>query len=821
MRKRLSCFTLFLHFIILANAQMPAITGEGAVIIKREKAKWTITPFTSNILKVVAEPNDYKRNENISDAVMMKPGETTVKISSINGADYVVLWDKMRMEAKGDTLIFGQRQAVLIGLNDTANYKGFRFLLQGNERIFGGGERALPLNRRGYGFDLYNSPAYGYGMGAENLNYSVPFITSSHLYGLFFDNVSRGYLDIGKQQPNVLDFGAVSGQLVFYIIMGNNYEEILTSYHTLTGKQPLPPRWALGNFLSRFGYTSETEIKTIMQKMNEYSIPYDAVIIDLFWFGDSIKGSMGNFDWVNKKAWPDPTRMIHDFKKGGTQTILVTEPFIVNTAKTFEASKRFHAVDSLGKPYLINDFYFGSAGLIDIFRNDSRNWFWSKHKQQMLRGVSGWWGDLGEPEKHPSDLYHNLKDLGHKRLFSADEVHNAYGHYWTKMLYEKFGKEFPDMRLFSLNRSGFAGTQRYSIFPWSGDVSRSWSGLQAQLAVMLGMSMSGVPYIHADAGGFAGGQKDPELYVRWLQFAQYTPIFRPHGTELSRIDTTISNFPSEPALIAQPYRTFAKSAVEERYGLLPYTYTLAYEQAQYGKPLVSPLYYYYPDDTTAQNIEDQYMWGEHMLIAPVLHKGATSRRIYLPEGEWYESKSFTLHKGRQWKTDTVWMSSIPVYLKAGSFIPYNGKPLMNTKAYSTAELMVTYLPSEDESEYTLFDDDGNSKSSIQKKAYELITFTSSGWGDSCTFTISSNNGKFAGKPLSRRFNLAIPSLEELPEKVTINGDQVMLEKSTSAPSLSWDDNMKAAFIQFTFTGKPVELKVFRKMKTETLLSKGN
>ncbi len=793
----------------VAVAQLPTFTSEGAVIINKGTTKWTITPYAENIIKVVAEPNGYVTNEVISDAVLLKPANALVTLKPINAGNYVVLWDKLKMEAKGDSLIFGDRQAVLVGLHHENEYTGFNFLLNSNERIFGGGERALPLNRRGYRFNLYNNPWYGYGMGADNLNYSVPFITSSNQYAIFFDNVSKGYLDIGKSNSSILSFGAVSGQLNCYIILGSNYKEILNSYHKLTGTQPIPPRWALGNLMSRFGYTSEAQVKNIMRLMRDYSIPYDAVIFDLFWFGDSIKGTMGNLDWVNKKAWTNPGKMISDFKKEGTQTILITEPFVLKASKNYTSSKLFHAVDSGNNPYVLKDFYFGQGGLIDIFRKDSRDWFWSKYKTQMKKGVAGWWGDLGEPEKHPADLYHNLKDLGYKRLFKADEVHNAYGHFWTKMLHDKYAKDYPNMRLFSLNRSGFAGTQRYSIFPWSGDVSRTWNGLQAQLPVMLGMSMSGVPYIHADAGGFAGGEKDPELYVRWLQFAQFTPVFRPHGSELSAIDTSIKSYPSEPALFPQPFRTFAKAAVEERYAMLPYTYTLSYEQAVFGKPLVSPVYYYYPTDSSAYTAEDQFMWGENMLVAPVLKKGAITRRFYLPKGTWFESKSFTAVEGNQWKTDTVWMSSIPVYIKEGSFIPYIGKPVRNTQEYSTADLLITYVPSANASEYTLFDDDGKSAQSLVKKAFELITFSSSGWGPQPTFNIKSNGGSFIGKPSSRSITIAIPGIEKLPALVTVNGITAVQSKTAHGPATWWDENMKAAYVHFTFTGKPVEIRMSR------------
>ena len=374
-------------------------------------------------------------------------------------------------------------------------------------------------------FNLYNNPWYGYGEGADNLNYSVPFFTSSDHYALFFDNPSKGYVDIGKTNAQILEYGAFSGELNFYIITGDDYPQILQSYYKLTGTQPLPPRWALGSFMSRFGYTSDAEVRSIYAKMKADSIPFDAVIFDLFWFGDSIKHTLGNLDWVDRTKWPDPKKLIGDFRKDNVNTILITEPFILEGTKNYDAFRPFLAVDSLGKPYTLTNFYFGLGGLIDLFRNDSKNFFWNFYKKQMNNGVEGWWGDLGEPEKHPSNLYHNLKDFGYKRLFSADEVHNMYGHNWTKMLYEKFAENYPDKRLFSLNRSGFAGTQRYCIFPWSGDVSRSWSGFRAQLPIMLGMSMSGVPYTHADAGGFAGGDGDKELYVRWLQFAAFTPHF--------------------------------------------------------------------------------------------------------------------------------------------------------------------------------------------------------------------------------------------------------------------------------------------------------
>ena len=595
MKGKILLLLLSVCTVISVHAQPKKITVKTGV--------WTYTEYTPNIIKLSFLPKGYITNENISNAVNIK---------ALAGHHIIVTANNSSVTVAGKVIhIFQQNE-----------YRGFSIPLAENEKIFGGGERALPLNRRGYKFSLYNNPAYGYSNGADALNFSVPFFTSSDGYGLFFDNVSKGYADIGKTNSKNFEAGFVSGEINVFIIFGKDYKEILSSYYKLTGTQPLPPRWAMGNFMSRFGYTSEAQTKEIAGKMKKESIPFDAIIFDLFWFGDSIKGTLGNLDWVNKTKWPDPKKMIGDFKKDNINSILIAEPFILKGTKNYDAAKKYFAVDSAGMPFNLTDFYFGQGGLLDIFRKDAGNWIWNNHyKKQIANGVSGWWTDLGEPEKHPAEIRHNMKSLGINRLMTANEVHNAYGHYWNKMLFENYAKEFPNQRLFHLNRSGFAGSQRFSIFPWSGDISRSWSGLQAQLPLMLGMSMSGIPYIHADAGGFAGGEGDNELYVRWLQYAAFTPIFRPHGTALFEVDKNAFSFPSEPALIDTPYRGYAKQVVHLRYSMLPYNYTLAYKQASKGEPLVAPLDYYYPKDTAAINVQDEFMWGENILVAPVLEKG--------------------------------------------------------------------------------------------------------------------------------------------------------------------------------------------------------
>lgn len=747
----------------------------------------SVQKYSPGIYKAVFLPRGYKTPENISDAVILKPSQK----AGITLAKYI----KARPIAVG-------KKISITGIYTDGEKKGFSFKLQPGEEIYGGGERAINLNRRGYRLNLYNNPWYGYGEGADNLNYSVPFFISNKGYGLFFDNPSVGYADIGKQNANEFNVAFTGGEINVYVIEGNTMQDVLANYHKLTGTQPLPPKWAMGNFMSRFGYTSRQQVEGIYAKMKAEGIPVDAVIFDLFWFGDSIKGTLGNLDWVNKAKWPNPKEMISNFKKQGVNSILVTEPFVVKTSLNYNNSKQFHAVDKNRKPFVLTDFYFGHGGLLDIFRKDAQNWFWKKHQVQMNNGVEAWWGDLGEPEKHPDGLYHNLKDLGFKRLFANNEVHNIYGHTWTKFLYNKYAENYPNKRLFSLNRSGFAGTQRYSIFPWSGDVSRSWSGFRAQLPVMLGMSMSGIPYAHADAGGFAGGEGDNELYVRWLQFAAFTPIFRPHGTALYEVDKNAFSFPSEAALIIDtPYRQIAKQYINLRYKLMPYNYTLAYKQATQGAPLVAPLNYYYPGDTT----QTQYMWGSDLMIVPVLNKQQTTTSVHNPQAEWeifnaipnvYNSLLLPDEK-MELQTPLEYM---PILVKPGSFIPMIGREhFRNVQDTKTDSLEVHYYYSPEGGKSIMYDDDGVSKNAIASGNYEVISFEAEPMtteGQSIMIK-SSHKGNFKGRPSKRNIEFVIHGYRGSDVKIYTNSkyDQLRLPEKRG-------NNL---VITFTYTGAPVKL----------------
>ncbi|HET9057100.1 MAG TPA: TIM-barrel domain-containing protein [Chitinophagaceae bacterium] len=819
--KKKYCFLacIFLLVTVSGFTQINKINISGnKTVISRENVQWIIEPYGKNIIKTTLKFLGERNDEQISNAVILKPSlvkpvVTGTKIKTITYGKTITL----NISSENVVYTHHGTRVVTTGAYLNAQYKGVTFSIADSiEQIFGAGERALPQNRRGHRLNLYNNPWYGYEYGADNLNYSIPFIMSSKGYAIFFDNPSRGYFDIGLTNSDILEAAFISGELTYYVIFGKNADEILQRYQQLVGKQPIPPRWAMGNFISRFGYRSQAQADSVVKKMLQEEFPADGIILDLFWFGDSIQRTLGNLEWVNKEKWPNPKKMISDWKSQHIKTVIITEPFVIKNTRTYEESLKYHAIDSLGRPYTLTDFYFGNGGIIDVFRKDAQEWFKKVYRTQIGNGVSGWWTDLGEPESHPSNLYHNLKDFGFKRLFKADEVHNIFGHYWNKMLFDFYAKEYPDTRLFHLNRSGYAGSPRYNIFPWTGDISRSWNGLKAQLPVIIGMSLCGIPYIHSDAGGFTTAfNKDAELYTRWLQMAAFTPIFRPHAAALGDLNPPGSlEVPSEPALWDEPTKSIARNLIQLRYNLTPYNYTLAYQQAKYGKLLIRPMFYENFADSNLLKAEFQFMWGDNILVAPVIKQGAVTKDIYFPKGKWYDFVRNKYYEGEQWVTDSAAIHEIPVFVKQGGFVPMvSGFKTLDK--YSTKKLSVLYFPSNEKTTYEMYDDDGVTNKSLEKNQYELLQMTGQEAEGKINIEIKSNGGKFTGQPAKRIMRINIIAVSSQPKVIKCNNKSVPLllnptdvEINDAKPGTAFYlTDKKAIALILGFTGKQMLVEV--------------
>ncbi len=660
------------------------------------------------------------------------------------------------------------------GYHTTEYGEAIQLSLTEDEILYGGGARALGMNRRGNRLELYNKADYGYETESELMNYTMPLVISSNQYMIHFDNAPIGYLDLDSRGDNTLTYETISGRKTYQIIVGDSWFDLIDNYTDLTGKQPLPPRWAFGNFSSRFGYHSQEETENTIDKFKEENIPVDAIILDLYWFGKEIQGTMGNLE-VFRDSFPDFEGMVKRLNAKGVKTIAITEPFVLTTSKRWEEAVKANvlAKDSLGNPFKY-DFYFGNTGLIDIYNPEGVEWFWNIYKNEIIsKGVKGIWGDLGEPEVHPSELIHATG--------TADEVHNIYGHDWARLVYEGYQRDFPNQRPFILMRAGYSGSQRFGLIPWSGDVNRSWGGLQSQTEIALQMSMQGLAYMHSDLGGFAGANLDDELYTRWLQYGVFQPIYRPHAQE---------EVPSEPVFREEKTKQLAKQSIELRYKLLPYNYTLAFENNQRGKPLMRPLFFDEPESEIQLLNATTYLWGNDFLVTPIVNPGIKEKDVYFPKNNvWFDFYTDKQFQGGLTKSITTEENSIPTYVRAGAFIPM-AKLVQSTDEYNANdfELNYYYHNSINSSNGQFYNDDGLTPNAFEKGKYELLKFEAEKKNKHIEIRIKAQTGKNYNAS-SKKINLVIHNINMEPKYIKINNKRVSFnwgfEKNTLSIPLKW------------------------------------
>ena len=734
--------------------------------IKVSDGRYEIAPLNDYIYHTTFYPQG-KSLKNFSFAADLKPQK--VEFTVTEEGNNVTIRSKginIRMTKVPFTLAYYFNDKLLIsekkGFIPTDTLQLLNFAIEPEEVFFGGGARVLGMNRRGNRLMMYNRAHYGYETRSELMNYTLPLFISSKQYAVLFDNASLGYLDLDSKANNEITYETIGGTPNYYVIAGANWYDLVKQYTLLTGRQPLPPRWAFGNFSSRFGYHSQAETEATVKKFFTDGIPLDAVIIDIYWFGKEITGTMGNLEWY-RDSFPNPERMMKRFKKMGVKTVLVTEPFILTTSSRWQEAvdKQVLGTDSLDNPFTY-DFYFGNTGLVDIYKPEAREWFWNIYKDFTKQGVDGWWGDLGEPEVHPSALQHVSG--------SADELHNSYGHEWAKMIYEGYRKDFPDQRPFILMRSGYAGSQRYGMIPWTGDVNRSWGGLVPQPELSLQMGMQGLAYMHSDLGGFAGGDTiDNELYTRWLQYGVFQPIYRPHAQE---------HIPAEPVFQNATTKARAKKAIELRYRLMPYIYNMAFENKTSGKPLMIPLFFNEPDNLSLLTYDSAYMWGDAFLVSPVKSPGLKKQTIYLPKGSsWTNFYTGDVHQGGSRLTVPLSIENIPVFVKGGSFIPMMHKA-ESTKSYSLEAFDMHYYAGNTDlhSKYSLYNDDGETPFAYERGNFELIDFSAE--ENENMVIISHIKSKATGSYAKTKnsINLVVHNLKDKPAGVRVNGSYISSSK---------------------------------------------
>ena len=384
--------------------------------------------------------------------------------------------------------------------------------------FYGAGERGHKLNLRGDTLVNYNRQNYGYtgdDQRISQMNITMPVLLSSDGFALLFDDFAASTM---VASDSIVYTTESDLPVTYYYIGGvHSLAELTTALTSLTGRQPLPPFWAMGYITSKYGYKSPEETVAAVDSLRGQGYPLDGIVLDLYWFGR--EQDMGFLDW-DRSVWPDPEGMMRRLADRGVKLITVSEPYIlrngtgIDNYNTLDADSMM-VRDSIGATHPVT-IWVGEGGMFDVSNPKTRRWLGDRYRMLTDLGVGGWWGDLGEPEVHPETGFH-ANGLG------ARKYHNHYGNDWSSIISELYAEHYPDRRLITLMRGGTTGLQRHSVFPWSTDVSRSWGGLEPQIRIMLNSGLSGLGYMSSDLGGFASTR--PIHICRSFMFAGSRPGF--------------------------------------------------------------------------------------------------------------------------------------------------------------------------------------------------------------------------------------------------------------------------------------------------------
>ena len=536
-----------------------------------------------------------------------------------------------------------------------------RFEAFEDEMIFGMGQyQDKQLNKKGAILELCH----------RNSQASVPFYVSSRGYGFLWNNPAVGMCTFGT---NRTEWTARSTKkLDYYITCGDTPADIERNYSAVTGRTPMMPEYGLGYWQCKLRYRTQDELMAVARKHKAMGLPLDAIVVDFFHWprqGD------WRFDPID---WPDPDAMVKELKAMGVETVVSVWPTVDERSDNrWEMEEHGYLVRTdRGKDTMT---WMGGTVYFDATHPGAQQFIWDKCKQNYYaKGIRCFWLDEAEPEYDCYEFDNYRYHAG-----PALQVTNTYPVGYAKAFYDGL-KEAGETDILSLTRCTWAGGQKYAALTWSGDIHSSFRAMREQLQAGLSMQMAGIPWWTSDIGGFMGGDgSDPafrELLLRWFAWGCFSPVFRMHGERspwyereqeyrnnirqiTSGRDNEVWSFGEENTPILCKYLF-----LRER--LRPYVRQIMREAHETGAPVMRPLFYEFPQDKAAWQVEDCYMFGPDMLVAPVMEPGVTQRRIYLPAGEtWKDAYTGQAYEGGQTVTVPAPIDVIPVMLRGGKDYP--------------------------------------------------------------------------------------------------------------------------------------------------------
>ncbi len=590
-----------------------------------------------------------------------------------------------------------------------------------------------------YGLGQHENGIYNYNGSKEylyqtNMKISIPFIISSKNYGILIDTESAM---IYESKQGIMEFTIdTTDELSYYVITGESFDEIIRALRSLTGRTPMLPRWAYGYVQSRERYNSSEELINTAEKFRKLGIPIDCIVQDWFTWEDGLWGEKK----VDKKRYPNISELTQSLHNDHVKLMVSIWP---NMAEGGTNLNEFREKGLL----LPNSLTYNA------FSEEARAAYWKQCEEEWFSGgIDAWWCDNAEPFsdadwngeiKRPEEVRYQLIIDDSKKSMDWTRL-NSYGLFHSKGIYENWRKTKPEKRVTNLTRSTYISGQRYGTIPWSGDISAKWSTLKNQITEGIKFSLSGMPYWTLDIGAFFvvkdkwenrgcnNNSRSPlwfwdgdynegvndagykELYVRWLQYGTFLPMFRSHGTDT----------PREPWNFGRPGEMFYDAIlkfIKLRYRLMPYIYSIAAAVNQEHDTILRSLMFDFAEDKNVRGISDSFMFGKAFLVCPVtepmyyeadnvsLSNIEKTKRVYLPEGtNWYDFWTSESYSGGQYVVCNAALDVIPLFVKAGSIIPVS-EPLLyaDERAGEVSEILIY---GGDNGEFVLYNDEGDNYS---------------------------------------------------------------------------------------------------------------
>ena len=533
-----------------------------------------------------------------------------------------------------------------------------------DERIYGLGQRRHGLlDQKGCVLELTH----------RNSQVSIPLLVSSRGYGLLWHNPGMGRVELARTQTRWV---AEATRLIDYVVMtGEGYAGIMERYADLTGHPPVLPEWAAGFWQCKLRYRTQDEVLAVAREHKRRGLPMSVIVVDyIHW----TKMGEWKFDPI---CWPDPAGMVRELERLGIKVMVSVWPTVNPDSENYAELERRNLLvrTERGMTTFIrftdtNAKHTVISHLLDSTHPEARKFLWNKLRENYHRhGIKVWWLDAIEPEMlvydHDNVRYHAGNGL---------EVGCLYPMCQQQALFEGM-KSAGETEIVTLGRAGFAGSQRYGAAIWSGDIHSTWEDLQQQVRAGLNVGLSGIPWWTTDIGGFFGGEVDSpyfqELIVRWFQYGAFCPLFRLHGWRNSSLthpeacDPTRGG-PNEVWSFGDRAYGIIREILFLRERLRPYIMKQMKLASVKGKPPMRPLFFDFPDDTVGQTVDDQFMFGPDLLVAPVLEAGVTSRNVYLPAGaKWTDAWTGKSFKGGQTIKAAAPLDKIPLFLRNGKRLP--------------------------------------------------------------------------------------------------------------------------------------------------------